>query len=126
MKRSWWIMAAMLAGCSGAGAGAGGDAEAKAKLLGISVYPGATEAKPTDKPAAATAPDEKNVRLFLESKDAADKVAQYYAKETGIASQTDGNGFSLMGKTKAGAFLIIGIESVPTGSKITATGLVAK
>jgi hypothetical protein len=122
MKRCGWILAALLVGCSGAGS----EADAKAKMLGISVYPGATEAKPSDKPAAATAPDEKNVRLFLESKDPADKVAQYYAKETGITSQSDGNGFSLMGKSKSGAFLIIGVESVPSGSKITATGLVAK
>ena len=122
VKKCWWILGFALLGCNGAGS----EADAKAKLLGISVYPGATESKPADKPAAATAPDEKNVRLFLESKDPADKVAQYYAKETGISSQSDGTGFSIMGKSKSGAFLIIGVESLPTGSKITATGLIAK
>ncbi len=109
------------------GCGASSPLETNARSIGISIYPGAVEVKAPEKALATTAPDEKNVRIYLESADSAKKVADYYAKETGIKAVSEGEGFSLMGKTPKGVFLIMGVEPKSgSGSKVTAMALVAK
>ena len=124
MSLKWLIpfLALPLIGCADSS-----PLESNARQIGISVYPGAVEVKAPEKALATTAPDEKNVRIYFESADSAKKVSEYYTKETGIKAVTEGEGFSLMGKTRKGVFLIMGVEpKAGSGSKVTAMALVAK
>jgi len=122
LKRLIPLLALPIIGC-----GASSPLETNARQIGISIYPGAVEVKAPEKALATTTPDEKNVRVYFESSDSAKKVADYYAKETGIKAVSEGEGFSLMGKTPKGVFLIMGVEPKSgSGSKVTAMALVAK
>jgi hypothetical protein len=85
--------------------------EQMAKAMDIPMYPGSTA--PDGLSSAPQKRDDGSTHysLILATNDPVKVVAAWYAKQTGIEAKADARGVSLVGSTKNGANLILGVKA---------------
>lgn len=128
MQRSFLLVGLVgitLAGCQTGSAPKGGQSpEEIAKMMGLTIYPGATiNASETSAEPKAGTTEIRGV-LSLTTPDPVKKVAEYYAKEMKAEPQGTDEASSIMAKTPSGQFILMAITRQGTMTQVVARGIV--